>query len=88
MNKNLYNIHIMGVGFMFIFSATFTASFIEVIVFKDFNRHGINGKTGDFRRKQKLVLITDYLLKLDESDYDYEILQVCGLPFEINENGN
>ncbi|XP_063678783.1 UNC93-like protein MFSD11 [Bolinopsis microptera] len=36
----------MGVGFMFIFSATFTASFIEVIVFKDFNRHGIDGKTG------------------------------------------
>ena len=47
MNKNLYNIHILGVGFMFVFSAFITASFIEAIVFKDFNKHGIDGKTGE-----------------------------------------
>lgn len=46
MNKNLYNIHILGVGFMFVFSAFITASFIESIVFKDFDKNGIGGKTG------------------------------------------
>jgi hypothetical protein len=47
MNRNLYNIHILGVGFMFVFSAFITASFIEAIVFKDFKRNGIDGKTGE-----------------------------------------
>ncbi|KAL5260967.1 hypothetical protein ACHWQZ_G006865 [Mnemiopsis leidyi] len=46
MNRNVYNIHILGLGFMFVFSAFITASFIEAIVFKDFNKNGIDGKTG------------------------------------------
>lgn len=46
MNRNLYNIHILGIGFMLVFSAFITASFIESIVFKDFNKNGIGGKTG------------------------------------------
>lgn len=47
MNRNLYNIHILGVGFMLVFSAFITASFIEAIIFKDFdNRNGIDDKTG------------------------------------------
>ena len=57
MNKNQYNIHILGAAFMLIFSAAFTASFIEVIVFKDFNRHGTDGKTGDIILSQRLKYV-------------------------------
>ena len=47
MNKNLYNIHILGIGFMFVFSAFITAGFIAAIVLKDFDRNGIDSKTGN-----------------------------------------
>lgn len=46
MNKNLYNIHILGIGFMFVFSAFITAGFIAAIVLKDFDSNGIDSKTG------------------------------------------
>jgi len=46
MNRSLYNINVLGIGFMLVFSAFFTASFIEATVFKDYDRHGINAKTG------------------------------------------
>ncbi|XP_063678612.1 UNC93-like protein MFSD11 [Bolinopsis microptera] len=46
MNRNLYNIHILGIGFMFVFSAFITAGFISAIVLKDFNSNGIDSKTG------------------------------------------
>ena len=61
MNKNLYNIHILGVGFMFVFSAFITASFIESIVFKDFDKNGIGGKTGDLLNLVWFVFITETL---------------------------
>ena len=45
--QRLLNINVMGIGFMLVFSAFLTASFIESIVFKDMNgRHGITKKTG------------------------------------------
>ena len=47
MNKNLYNIHILGIGFMFVFSAFITAGFIAAIVLKDFDSNGIDSKTGN-----------------------------------------
>ena len=46
MNRNLYNINILGIGFMFVFSAFITAGFIAAIVLKDFDSNGIDSKTG------------------------------------------
>eukprot|EP00116_Pleurobrachia_bachei_P004455 sb/3464717/ len=44
--QRLYNINVMGIGFMLVFSAFITASFIESIVFKDMQgKHGITKKT-------------------------------------------
>ena len=46
MNINMWNINILGLGFMLIFSAFSAASFMESIVFKDYKKHGIGIETG------------------------------------------
>ena len=46
MNINIWNINILGMGFMLIFSAFSAATFLQTIVFKDYNKHGINIDTG------------------------------------------
>ena len=49
---------------MFVFSAFITASFIESIVFKDFDKNGIGGKTGNLLNLVWFVFITFITLKL------------------------
>jgi len=41
-----YNVHILGLGFLLVFTAFNTASMIEAIVLKDFQRNGIKSDTG------------------------------------------
>ena len=43
-----YNVHILGLGFLLVFTAFNTSSQIEAIVLKDFQRNGIKSDTGRF----------------------------------------
>ena len=61
MNKNLYNIHLLGLGFMLVFSAFNPASVLLAIVLKDFDSNGIDSKTGTVNLSRLVQVIFSIL---------------------------